>query len=214
MVSGGVIDAEYDVPPDAWYFAAQRAPDMPFSVLLEIALQPCGWLAAYIGSALTSPIDLSFRNLGGKATQHLPVGPDVGTLTTTVKITRVSSSGGMIIQHYDYAVRNRGRIVYTGDTYFGFFAKEALKNQVGLRECSLFQPNDSDMARAWSGPYPRLAPFPESTLRMVDTITWYIADGGPQRLGAIEGRIRVDPSAWFFKAHFHQDPRLAGFAGA
>ena len=36
---------------------------------LEIALQPCGWLAAYLGSALTSPDDLYFRNLGGKATQ-------------------------------------------------------------------------------------------------------------------------------------------------
>ena len=27
---------------------------MPFAVLLEVALQPCGWLAAYMGSALTS----------------------------------------------------------------------------------------------------------------------------------------------------------------
>ena len=63
------VDAEYDVPPDAWYFAANRSATMPFAVLLEIALQPCGWLAAYCGSALTSPSDLSFRNLGGKATQ-------------------------------------------------------------------------------------------------------------------------------------------------
>jgi 3-hydroxymyristoyl/3-hydroxydecanoyl-(acyl carrier protein) dehydratase len=213
MVGGGIIEAEYDVPADAWYFAAQRSPDMPFSVLLEIALQPCGWLAAYIGSALTSPIDLSFRNLGGKATQHLPVGPEIETLTTTVKITRVSSSGGMIIQHYDYAVRHRDRNVYTGDTYFGFFAKEALKNQVGLRECSLYQPNNSEMSRAWSGQYPRSAPYPESTLRMVDTIIWYLADGGPHGLGAIEGRIRVDPQAWFFKAHFHQDPVWPGSLG-
>ncbi len=42
-------------------------PVMPFAVLLEVALQPCGWLAAYLGSALTSPVDLSFRNLGGTA---------------------------------------------------------------------------------------------------------------------------------------------------
>ena len=64
--------AEYDVPPDAWYFAANRSERMPFTVLLEIALQPCGWLAAYCGSALTSPDDLRFRNLGGKATQFRP----------------------------------------------------------------------------------------------------------------------------------------------
>jgi 3-hydroxymyristoyl/3-hydroxydecanoyl-(acyl carrier protein) dehydratase len=213
MVAGGVIEAEYDVPPDEWYFAAHRSPSMPFSVLLEIALQPCGWLAAYIGSALTSPIDLSFRNLGGKAVQHLPVGPDIGTLTTTVKITRVSNSAGMIIQHYDYAVRSRGRDVYTGDTYFGFFSKQALANQVGLRECALYQPEPDQLQRAWSGEYPREAPFPDAMLRMVDSISWYLPDGGPKGLGAIEGRIAVDPRAWFFKAHFHQDPVWPGSLG-
>ncbi len=213
MVAGGVIEAEYDVPPDDWYFAAQRAPSMPFSVLLEVALQPCGWLAAYIGSALTSPIDMSFRNLGGSATQHLPVGPHTGTLTTEVKITRVSSSGGMIIQHYDYAVRNGGRDVYTGNTYFGFFSKEALKNQVGLRECPLHVPSEDELRGAWSGDYPHQPPFPDSMLRMVDYITCYIADGGQHRLGAIEGRICVDPAAWFFKAHFFQDPVWPGSLG-
>ena len=60
---------------DAWYFRESRQPQMPFSVLLEIGLQPCGWLAAYLGSALTSPIDLSFRNLDGKAMQHRAVTP-------------------------------------------------------------------------------------------------------------------------------------------
>jgi PfaB family protein len=213
MVAGGVIEAEYDVPPDEWYFVAQHAPNMPFSVLLEVALQPCGWLAAFIGSALTSPIDMSFRNLGGSAIQHLPVGPHIGMLTTTVKITRVSSSGGMIIQHYDYAVRNGGRDIYTGNTYFGFFSKEALKNQVGLRECPLYAPNQRELQRAWSGEYPRQRPFPGSMLRMVDHITWYSADGGPQGLGAIEGRIGVDPAAWFFKAHFFQDPVWPGSLG-
>jgi 3-hydroxymyristoyl/3-hydroxydecanoyl-(acyl carrier protein) dehydratase len=211
MVAGGVIDAEYDVPADAWYFAAQRAPAMPFSVLLEVALQPCGWLAAYVGSALTSPTDLSFRNLGGSATQHLPVVPEIGTLTTTVKLTRVSSSGGMIIQHYDFAVRSRGRDVYTGDTYFGFFSKQALANQVGLRELALYRPA-ADEAAAFSGPFPREAPFPDTMLRMVDTITgdW---PRGPHGLGAAEGRIGVDPGAWFFKAHFFQDPVWPGSLG-
>ena len=57
MEDGGrrrAVEAEYDVPPDAWYFAADRQARMPFAVLLEVALQPCGWLAAYVGSALTS----------------------------------------------------------------------------------------------------------------------------------------------------------------
>ena len=62
LAAGGVIEAEYDVPAGEWYFAAkdQRAEsgsttgEMPFSVLLEVALQPCGWLAAYLGSGAWS----------------------------------------------------------------------------------------------------------------------------------------------------------------
>ena len=69
VAPGGWVECEYDVPTDAWYFAANRQRAMPFAVLLEAALQPCGWLAAYVGSALLSPEDLHFRNLDGTATQ-------------------------------------------------------------------------------------------------------------------------------------------------
>ena len=89
---GGWIEAEYDVPPDAWYFMADRSGHMPFCVLLEIALQPCGWLAAYLGSALRSPIDLKFRNLGGSAELLEPVGPRTGRLTMAARLTRVSEA--------------------------------------------------------------------------------------------------------------------------
>ena len=72
MKAGAACTAEYDVPPDEWYFDANASGPMPFAVLCEIALQPCGWLAAYMGSALSSDDDLSFRNLGGRAVQHQP----------------------------------------------------------------------------------------------------------------------------------------------
>ena len=55
MAAGAMAEAQYDLPADAWFFAADRQARMPFAVLLEAALQPCGWLAAYVGSALTSP---------------------------------------------------------------------------------------------------------------------------------------------------------------
>src|SRR5439155_10531557 len=123
MQAGATCVAEYEIPHDAWYFTANRSLKMPFSILLEIALQPCGWLAAYCGSALTSPVDLSFRNLGGQAVQHLAVTPDLGTLTTTVTLTKVSSSVGMIIQHYEMKIHCEHGPVYEGTTYFGFFAR-------------------------------------------------------------------------------------------
>jgi PfaB family protein len=213
MVEGGIVDADYDVPPDAWYFAADRQPAMPFAVLNEVALQPCGWLAAYIGSALASPVDLSFRNLGGSAELLEEISPDAGTLTTRVKITRVSRSAGMIIQGYDFAVSRAGRPVYRGETTFGFFSKEALANQVGLREEVPYEPDSAERARAEEFDYPEAPPLPDERWRMIDRIDTFIPDGGPQRLGFARGVKIVNPEEWFFKAHFYQDPVVPGSLG-
>ncbi len=152
----------------------------PLPCCSEIGLQPCGWLAAYLGSALTSPIDLSFRNLDGNAVQHRAVTPQSGTLTTKVKITRVASSGGMIIQGYDFEISDVQGPVYTGDTVFGFFSKEALAQQVGVRDAKLYQPSAEEIARGERFAYPAEAPFPEKQLRMVDRIELFVPDGGPQ----------------------------------
>src|SRR5262249_6774270 len=114
LASGVTAQTEYDVPPDAWYFASARQPVMPFSVLLEAALQPCGWLAAYLGSALTSPADLCFRNLGGEAELLRPVTPSSGTLAVRATITRVSSSAGMIIQDFAFDLCDCAGPVYRG----------------------------------------------------------------------------------------------------
>ncbi len=214
MTAGKSAEAQYDVPPQAWYFGANRSADMPFSVVLEIVLQPCGWLAAYAGSALTSEIDLSFRNLGGEATQFASIAPNVGTLTTRVTLTAVSNSGGMIIQHYEYTLTNgSGEVLYQGTTYFGFFTKHSLANQVGLRDVDLYQLNAAEIERGETLPYPTDAPFPDAQLRMVDEIDLFVADGGPQSLGFIRGVKAVNPDEWFFKAHFYQDPVWPGSLG-
>ena len=213
LAAGGEIEAVYDVPRDAWYFAANRQPTMPFAVLLEVALQPCGWLSAYLGSALTSEDDMAFRNLGGQGIQFAPVGPDAGTLTTRVKITNVSTSGGMIIQHFDFCVLHRDRTVYKGTTYFGFFTRTALANQIGLREVAPYQPTLNESARAERFPFPQEAPFPDSMLRMVDEIDVFISDGGSAGLGFIRASKCIYPDEWFFKAHFYQDPVWPGSLG-
>jgi PfaB family protein len=213
MVAGAMAEAQYDIPADAWYFAADRQPRMPFSVLLEAALQPCGWLAAYVGSALNSPTDISFRNLGGKAVQHRAVTPDSGTLTARATMTKVATSGGMIIQEYDFSVADRHGILYEGDTMFGFFAKEALAQQVGIRDAAPYLPTAEEAGRGVSLPYPEDRPFPEKKLRMIDRIELFVPDGGPQGLGYLKGTKQVDPDEWFFKAHFYQDPVTPGSLG-
>ena len=213
LAAGATCVAEYDVPPDAWYFAAERAPQMPFAVLLETGLQPCGWLAAYLGSALTSDTDLKFRNLDGNAVQHRPVTPDSGTLVTQAKITRVSRSGGMIIQAYDFAISDGQGPVYSGETVFGFFSEQSLAQQVGVRQAALYEPSPAELSRAQRFAYPNQAPFPADRLRMIDAIDLFVPDGGPQQLGFIRGSKQVDPAEWFFAAHFYQDPVCPGSLG-
>jgi len=186
---------------------------MPFCVLLEIGLQPCGWLAAYLGSALTSETDLSFRNLDGNAVQHRPVTAQSGTLTIDVKITRIASSGGMIIQSYDFAVSDRHGAIYTGDTVFGFFSKESLAQQVGVQGATLYQPTPAELATAEQFNYPLNSPYPEIKMRMIDEIEVYSPNGGKHGLGYIRGHKVVDPDEWFFKAHFYQDPVCPGSLG-
>ena len=226
----GWIEAEYDVSPDAWYFRADRSSSMPFCVLLEAALQPCGWLAAYLGSALRSEKDLKFRNLGGNALLHRMIFPQEQTLTIRTRMTKVSEAAEMIIEHFDFRVSQSSRTIYEGNTYFGFFTGQALEQQVGIRnahkeaftpslnqirhhrpvvfenEAPLF-PEDPD-----ADPAPSLA-MPAKSLRMIDRIEIFLPDGGPEGLGFIRGIKTVDPKEWFFKAHFYQDPVCPGSLG-
>ena len=213
MVAAGSAEAEYDVPNDAWYFESNRQDRMPFAVLLEIPLQVCGWLAAYVGSALTSQEDLAFRNLGGSGRVLADVTRETGTLSSKVTMTRVSHSGGMIIQHYTLETRAGSVPVYRGDTYFGFFRHAALEDQVGIREATPYQPTDDERARARSFDFPIEPPFPDATLRMLDRVSLFVPDGGPHGLGFLEGALKVDPSMWFFRAHFVQDPVCPGSLG-
>jgi acyl transferase domain-containing protein/3-hydroxymyristoyl/3-hydroxydecanoyl-(acyl carrier protein) dehydratase len=222
---GGWIEAQYEVPTDAWYFRANRQRSMPFSVLLEVALQPCGWLAAYMGSALRSETDLKFRNLGGKATQHEEVFADGGTLTTRVRLSSFSEAGGMIIQKYDLELFRAGNLVYEGETSFGFFSKAALAQQVGVRGARPWV--QGDMSRAVSIVLPGDAPLtpddsssgeheaaalPAGAYRMVREVA-LLRDGGPAGLGFLRGTTDVDASAWFFRAHFFEDPVWPGSLG-
>jgi 3-hydroxymyristoyl/3-hydroxydecanoyl-(acyl carrier protein) dehydratase len=214
MKAGAGCVAHYDIPADAWYFAEEGQATMPFAILLEVGLQPCGWLAGYVGSALTSPIDMSFRNLGGHGTQHGLVTPDMGTLTTRVELTKVSASGGMVIQEYAFNVTCNERPIYSATTSFGFFTKVALAQQVGVRGVEGYEPTPLELARVvpLALDEPPL-PLPKAMLRMIDGIDCYIPNGGPHGQGFVRGYKQVDPNEWFFKAHFYQDPVCPGSLG-
>ncbi|HIB66780.1 MAG TPA: type I polyketide synthase, partial [Phycisphaerales bacterium] len=136
LQKGGWIEAHYDVPPQEWYFAANRQTSMAYCILLEAALQPCGWLAAYAGSALRSQQDVKFRNLGGTARLIKEVFPHAGTMRMRVRMTDVNEAGGMIIENFDMQVYLGDELIYDGTTYFGFFSAQALAKQVGVRDAA------------------------------------------------------------------------------
>ncbi|MEM6994782.1 MAG: type I polyketide synthase, partial [Myxococcota bacterium] len=214
MKAGARCRAEVDQQTWAWTLDANRQRAMPFSVLLEIGLQACGWLAAYCGSALTTEDNVHFRNLGGKATLHRAIDDDDAMLQMHAKLTSVSASGGMIIQQFEFGVYAADDApIYVGTTDFGFFSGPALAQQIGIRDAPLvtLSPEAWQTARSFS--VPRGAPMPDDRFRMVDRVDALIRDGGPEGLGFISGSIDVDADAWFFKAHFHGDPVWPGSLG-
>ncbi len=213
MATGTRAVAEYEIPCDAWYFEADRQERVPYAVVLESALQACGWVAAYMGSALASHEPLKFRNLGGTACQHAHVGPRSGILRTQVRATKITRSAGMIIQHYEFSIRCNDLLVFDGSTYFGFFHPQSLAEQVGIRDASPYELPAEEVAASRSFPLPDRGPFPDRRWRMVERIDALVEDGGPHGLGVITGSAQVDPDAWFFQAHFVGDPVWPGSLG-
>jgi acyl transferase domain-containing protein/3-hydroxymyristoyl/3-hydroxydecanoyl-(acyl carrier protein) dehydratase/NAD(P)-dependent dehydrogenase (short-subunit alcohol dehydrogenase family)/acyl carrier protein len=224
MQPGGWVEVQYDIPEDAWYFTANRTQTIPFCILLEIALQPCGWLAAYAGSALESSDRLHFRNLGGIATIFKPISNESGTLTIRSRITNVSKAGGMIIQDYEMDVSQNGQPVYQGTTNFGFFTQTSLSNQVGVRDSKFKGPisKTGDPHHIFFDDAPitpgdkqtgKNSGMPSKALRMIDHIEFLDPEAGLYKQGYIKGTKKVDPTEWFFDAHFYQDPVCPGSLG-
>ncbi|HKK91158.1 MAG TPA: SDR family NAD(P)-dependent oxidoreductase [Desulfobacteraceae bacterium] len=227
MVPGGWIEAEFDLPETGWYFPADRSDVVPFSIVLEIALQPCGWLAAYAGSALNSDERLFFRNLGGEAALLKPIHRTMGTITMGARMTNVSKAGGLIIQDFAMEVRKGQEILYKGSTNFGFFTEQALANQTGIKNSPLdHTPSKEERHTFQAVVFKDEAPLdpqdqnvdadsgmPSKALRMIDTIDLFLPHGGYYQKGYIKAGKTVDPNEWFFKAHFYQDPVCPGSLG-
>jgi 3-hydroxymyristoyl/3-hydroxydecanoyl-(acyl carrier protein) dehydratase len=213
MAAGSAAVAEYDINADAWYFDATRQESVPHTVLLEAALQACGWLAAYMGSALHSEDDLKFRILGGRASKHRSVMRQTGTLSTRVKATKISKTAGMILQQYEYSIHSGEGMVYDGIADLGFFQVSSLDQPGSIRDLAL-DPADRTVERQGrSFAYPNDAPFPGQAWRLVDEIDVLELDGAPDGLGTVRGSARIDPDSWLFKAHFLGDPVWPGSLG-
>ena len=229
------IFAEYDVPASAWYYEQNSANTMPYSILMEIALQPCGLLGAYQGSTLQfADKNLFFRNLDGDGELFdLPNGTDLRGKTISNKAVLVSSValGGTILQNYTFELSVDGQVFYKGKSSFGFFPGEALASQVGLDngkevapwfEIEQLQPKDYMQVKLDSlygkmklykapadKPHYRLA---EDQLDLLHKLI-LARDQGKYGKGYIHATKFMQPYDWFFTCHFYQDPVMPGSLG-
>ncbi len=229
------IYAEYDVPVDAWYYEQNSAVTMPYSILMEIALQPCGLLGAYLGSTLQFPDkNLYFRNLDGEGVMHdLPAGTDFrGKVIHNKSVLASSVSlGGTVLQNYTFELSIDGHIFYTGKSSFGFFPKEALAAQAGLdkgkevtswlaqnnipsSECtrinldSLYGKMKLFKAPA-NKPHYKLA---ADQLLLLDNLV-IAKNQGEYGKGYVHATKQIKKYDWFFTCHFYQDPVMPGSLG-
>ena len=222
------FEFEYEIPSDAWYFDANGARVMPFAVLLEAALQPCGWIASYVGSTLTSDSDLLFRNLDGSGTIKAEVFPESGTLRTIVRNKSISRSAGMIIVSFDVRCLLGDQEVYALDTVFGFFPPSAFEDQAGLPATSAQQALHDAPSNVRIDLRKRDSEYRSGSLRlagtaqgptgpvnllMIDRVTHWDPQGGAAGLGCVRAEKDIDAGEWFFKAHFYQDPVQPGSLG-
>ncbi|PRQ09347.1 beta-ketoacyl synthase N-terminal-like domain-containing protein [Enhygromyxa salina] len=221
--SGARVEVEYDIPASAWYLAENGDRSVPFAVLLEAALQPCGWLASYMGCALASTDSLMFRNLDGSGTLHAELllrsqAEHATTLTTRVTNTSLSKTASMIIVGFEVECRLGEALIYSMTTVFGFFPAAAFENQAGLPTTSdqrelLELPSTRSWALDGGKPTPGRARMARPMLLMLDHVTAFDPEGGAAGLGFARAEKRVDPDEWFFKAHFFQDPVQPGSLG-
>ncbi len=213
---GASVVAEYDVPANDWYFEDGDGL-MPWAVLLEAALQPCGWLALATGLPLKTPEGLYFRNLDGEATVFRNLRPGPNRLITNVTLTDVSTSGGISLVSFAVSCRDDLGDVLRLTTSFGFFPAAALARQVGLptepADALMFE--NAGKAEAFDLDAMRSAEtaLPTGKLAILTRVKALWPEGGKAALGSAVAEHDVDPSAWFFKAHFFQDPVQPGSLG-
>ncbi len=212
------LKVDYDIPADAWYFKDNLNGVIPYAVLLEIALQPCGWLSTYSTINETKNKHLLFRNLDGTATQHFNITSQHRTIETTVQLVGTSVLGETIILNFHVSCRIGGLLCYEVKTVFGFFTPESMQDQKGhgiLDEEQQRLDLPANIHRSFqSVTDPDSLPLSaKDQLLMIDRMDYFDPTGGRHGKGYIRGEKDVRPTDWYFKAHFYSDPVQPGSLG-
>ncbi|ABV37808.1 omega-3 polyunsaturated fatty acid synthase PfaC [Shewanella sediminis HAW-EB3] len=221
--------AEYEVPTDAWYLDKNsHQAVMPYSILMEISLQPNGFISGYMGTTLGFPgLELFFRNLDGSGELLREVDLRGKTIRNDSRLLSTVMAGTNIIQSFSFELSTDGEPFYRGTAVFGYFKGDALKDQLGLDNGKVTQPwhvakgiaadtkvnlldkSGRHFNAPASQPHYRLA---GGQLNFIDSVE-IVDNGGTEGLGYLYAERTIDPSDWFFQFHFHQDPVMPGSLG-
>jgi 3-hydroxymyristoyl/3-hydroxydecanoyl-(acyl carrier protein) dehydratase len=220
------ITAEYDVPREPWYQRDSASAEIPTGLWMEIALQPCGFLSAYLDTYALAPSgEFYFRNLDGwlRLVEKMDVRGKI--LATRAWLLSHATSGGAVIQKFGFEISCGGRVLYEGESTFGYFSAASMASQVGLDGGRVTAPAlrlDGELARRamrvdlrrlQSGdpsiPGGRLA---RGRLHFIDDL-YVLPDGGQHGRGYACASRLVDPQDWYFPFHFYQDPVMPGSLG-
>ena len=212
------ITTACDVPADAWYLNDNASPFVPLSVLMEMALQPCGFLSAYLGTTLSAPDqEFLFRNLDGTATLLTDLDLRGQTVINHASLHSTVSGAGTIIQSFSFCLSCNGVNFYRGESVFGYFPPAVMARQAGLDDQRVpVKSQDMDILprQDWdvqdeSKPSYRLS---EGQLNFLDQIE-ITKTGGAFGLGMVSAKKTVNPQDWFYSCHFYQDPVMPGSLG-
>ncbi len=214
--TSGIV-AEYDVPADAWYFDGESRGHLPYSICIEAALQPCGFLSAYLGAPLRFPeVDYYFRNLDGEAVFHRLVDARGKTVRARAELLKTIFYGSTIIQHFTFALECDGEVFFEGKSSFGYFSAEAMAGQTGLDGGKIVPPRMKDTGPASRGVAVEgkalEASLPQGKLRLLDGVV-INSDAGDHQEGYAYAQRRNNPNDWFYACHFHEDPVMPGSLG-
>ncbi|GAA0819566.1 beta-ketoacyl synthase N-terminal-like domain-containing protein [Colwellia asteriadis] len=234
--------AEYFVPADAWYFSKNSHNNwMPYSLIMEIALQPNGFISGYMGTTLKYPEkDLFFRNLDGSGDLVKQVDLRNKTIVNKSVLLSTTMAGGMIVQSFTFElyVKNETTVAqdidahelfYQGTAVFGYFGADALSNQLGIDNGKVTHPwfvdhqtpasniEIFDLSNKSLSLYqaPEAKPHYKlagGQMNFIDTVS-IVEGGGKAEIAYVHGQRAIDATDWFFRYHFHQDPVMPGSLG-
>ncbi len=206
------ITTEYQTIPHAWYFEENPYPGLPLGLLMEIALQPCGILSAYLGTALQLPPDVNiFRNLDGQIHFKASPPPAGALITNRARLLSSLSLSGMLLQEFAFELSVGGQTFLEGQSSFGYFRQAEMEKEGRLDESA---PLDISAGfRPLAARSSRTAPdVPHPHLDLIEGLV-FKENAGKFGRGLLVGERRLDGNEWFYRNHFYQDPVMPGSLG-